>query len=224
MVKLVMVRHGESTANALNQYTGWNNVGLTTEGRVQAHYAAKQLQGFEFEHVHTSVLKRAIITAYIIQDDLKLNYVPITKTWRLNERHYGALRGQNKDETRREFGEQQVHLWRRSFYSVPPKLAHPDPNDGPYKYFEPRIMPVAESLFDAYKRIVPYYVDHVANRLLDGKDQLIVAHGSTIRALIKYIEGISDQDIDGVEVANGMPLIYEFDDRLNIISSNRQKK
>jgi phosphoglycerate mutase, BPG-dependent, family 1 len=224
MVKLVMVRHGESTANALNQYTGWNNVGLTQEGIVQAHVAAKKLQGFEFEHVHTSVLKRAILTAYIIQDDLNLNYVPITKSWRLNERHYGALRGQNKDVTRKEFGVEQVRLWRRSFYAIPPKLDHADPNIGPYKYYEARIMPLAESLYDAYCRIVPYYVDQVAPKLLDGKDQLIVAHGSTIRALIKYIEGISDQDIDGVEVANGTPLIYEFDDKLNIVSSNRKKK
>ncbi|MQS75726.1 2,3-bisphosphoglycerate-dependent phosphoglycerate mutase [Companilactobacillus halodurans] len=221
MVKLVMVRHGESTANALNQYTGWNNVGLTQEGIVQAHVAAKKLKGFEFEHVHTSVLKRAIMTAYIIQDELNLNYVPITKTWRLNERHYGALRGQNKDATRREFGVDQVHLWRRSFYSIPPQLKRPDPNNGPYKYFDSNMMPTSESLYQAYQRIVPYYVDHVSNRLLDGKNQLIVAHGSTIRALIKYIERISDSDIDGVEVANGKPLIYEFDNKLNIINSNR---
>ena len=224
MVKLVMVRHGESTANALNQYTGWNNVGLTQEGIVQAHVAAKKLKGSEFDHVHTSVLKRAIITAYIIQDELNLNYVPITKSWRLNERHYGALRGLNKDRTRREYGVSQVHLWRRSFYSIPPQLQTPDPNVGPYKYLDRRSMPVAESLYQAYQRIIPYYVDQVAPRLLDGKNQLIVAHGSTIRALIKYIEGISDQDIDGVEVANGEPLVYDFDSKLNIINSNRTKK
>jgi len=221
MVKLVMVRHGESIANALNQYTGWNNVGLTQEGIVQAHVAAEKLKGMSFDHVHTSVLKRAIITAYIIQDELNLNYVPITKTWRLNERHYGALRGINKDETRREYGVEQVHQWRRSFYSIPPQLEQPDPNVGPYKYFDARIMPVAESLYQAYQRIIPYYVDQVAPLLLDGKDQLIVAHGSTIRALIKYIENISDEDIDGIEVANGKPLIYELDNKLNIISSNR---
>jgi len=224
MVKLVMVRHGESIANALNQYTGWNDVGLTHEGVVQAHVAAKKLQGLNFEHVHTSVLKRAIMTAYIIQDELDLNYVPITKTWRLNERHYGALRGQNKDKTRKEYGVKQVHLWRRSFYSIPPALDHPDSNNGPYKYYESSIMPKSESLYQSYQRIIPYYVDHVAPRLLDDKNQLIVAHGSTIRALIKYIEGISDEDIDGVEVANGKPLIYEFDDKLNIISSNRIDK
>ena len=224
MVKLVMVRHGESTANALNQYTGWSDVGLTQEGIVQAHVAAKKLEGFYFDHVHTSVLKRAIMSAYIIQDELNLNYVPITKTWRLNERHYGALRGQNKDATRREFGIEQVHQWRRSFYSIPPKLAQPDPNVGPYKYFDRRIMPTSESLYMAYRRIIPYYVNQVGPRLLDGKNQLIVAHGSTIRALIKYIENISDEDIDGIEVANGKPLIYDLDDKLNIISSNRLKK
>jgi len=169
-------------------------------------------------------LKRAIMTAYIIQDELKINYVPITKTWRLNERHYGALRGRNKDVTRKEYGVEQVHLWRRSFYSVPPALPHPDLNVGPYRYYESSIMPKSESLYQSYQRIIPYYVDQVAPRLLDGKDQLIVAHGSTIRALIKYIEGISDKDIDGVEVANGKPLIYDFDDKLNIISSNRTEK
>lgn len=219
-----MVRHGESIANALNQYTGWNDVGLTQQGVVQAHLAAEKLKGFYFDHVHTSVLKRAIITAYIIQDDLHLNYLPVTKTWRLNERHYGALRGQNKDATRREFGAEQVHQWRRSFYSVPPKLPQADGNIGPYKYFDADIMPLAESLYQAYQRIVPYYVDHVAPGLLDGKNQLIVAHGSTIRALIKYIEGISDKDIDGVEVANGKPIIYEFDQKLQIVNSNRGKK
>ncbi|PMD68376.1 2,3-bisphosphoglycerate-dependent phosphoglycerate mutase [Companilactobacillus nuruki] len=224
MVKLVMVRHGESIANALNQYTGWSDVGLTQEGIVQAHKAAEQLEGLYFDHVHTSVLKRAIMSAYIIQDELNLNYVPITKTWRLNERHYGALRGQNKDVTRREFGMEQVHQWRRSFYSIPPRLTQPDPNIGPYKYFGPEIMPRAESLYQAYQRIIPYYVDNVGPRLLDGKNQLIVAHGSTIRALIKYIENINDKDIDGVEVANGKPLIYEFDDKLNIVNNNRMKK
>ena len=223
MVKLVMVRHGESIANALNQYTGWNDVDLTHEGVMQAHEAAKKLKGFYFEHVHTSVLQRAIKTAYIIQDDLDLNYVPITKTWRLNERHYGALRGLNKDDTRKEYGLEQVHLWRRSFYSVPPALSKPDPTTGPYKYFDQNMMPVAESLYEAYQRIIPYYVDHVAPGILDGKNQLIVAHRSTIRALIKYIEGISDKDIDGVEVANGTPLVYDFDDKLNIINDNRQR-
>ncbi|WP_057765896.1 2,3-bisphosphoglycerate-dependent phosphoglycerate mutase [Companilactobacillus tucceti] len=222
MVKLIMVRHGESTANALNRYTGWSDVDLTKMGEQQAHQAAKQLSGMEIEHVHTSVLKRAIMTAYLIQDDLNINYVPITKTWRLNERHYGALRGQNKDKTRKEYGVEQVRLWRRSYYTMPPKLSKPDANIGPYKYLDPKVMPLSESLFQAYNRIIPYYVDSIAPRLLDGKNQLIVAHGSTIRALIKYLERISDKDIDGVEVANGKPLIYELDSKLEIIESNRK--
>ncbi|MFC6322880.1 2,3-bisphosphoglycerate-dependent phosphoglycerate mutase [Companilactobacillus baiquanensis] len=223
MVKLIMVRHGESIANALNRYTGWSDVNLTKMGEQQAHQAAKQLKGMEIEHVHTSVLKRAILTAYLIQDDLNINYVPITKTWRLNERHYGALRGQNKDKTRTEYGVEQVRLWRRSYYTMPPKLSKPDANVGPYKYLDPKVMPLSESLFQAYNRIIPYYIDSVAPRLLDGKNQLIVAHGSTIRALIKYLERISDKDIDGVEVANGKPLIYELDDKLEIIKSNRNE-
>ncbi|WP_125591099.1 2,3-bisphosphoglycerate-dependent phosphoglycerate mutase [Companilactobacillus jidongensis] len=222
MVKLIMVRHGQSTANATNDYTGWNDVELTQKGIDQAHEAAAQIQNMNIKEVHTSVLKRAIMTAYIIQDDLDINYVPIIKSWRLNERHYGALRGQNKDTTREEYGVEQVRLWRRSYYTMPPKLAHPDPLVGPYKYLDPRAMPVSESLFQAYKRIVPYYTDVVAPQLLDGKNQLIVAHGSTIRALIKYLEDVSDSDIDGIEVANGVPLIYELDAKLNIIKTNRK--
>ena len=217
-----MVRHGQSTANALNHYTGWSDVDLTQEGIAQAHQAAEQLQGLDIECVHTSVLKRAIMTAYIIQDDLDINYVPIIKSWRLNERHYGALRGQNKEMTREKYGVEQVRLWRRSYYTMPPKLDKPDPSVGPYKYLDPRVMPLSESLFQAYNRIVPYYIDTVAPQLLDGKNQLIVAHGSTIRALIKYLEDIGDLDIDGVEVANGVPLVYDMDSKLNIIKSNRQ--
>jgi len=222
MVKLIMVRHGQSTANATNDYTGWNDVELTQKGIDQAHEAADQIKNIDIQEVHTSVLKRAIMTAYIIQDDLDINYVPIIKSWRLNERHYGALRGQNKDVTREEYGVEQVRLWRRSYYTMPPKLAEPDPLVGPYKYLDPRAMPVSDSLFQAYKRIVPYYTDVVAPQLLDGKNQLIVAHGSTIRALIKYLEDVSDKDIDGIEVANGVPLVYELDSKLNIIKTNRK--
>lgn len=222
MVKLIMVRHGQSTANALNHYTGWSDVDLTKEGIAQAHKAAEQLNGLDIKCVHTSVLKRAIMTAYIIQDDLDINYIPIIKSWRLNERHYGALRGQNKEMTRNKYGVEQVRLWRRSYYTIPPQLDKPDPSKGPYKYLDRRVMPLSESLFQAYNRIVPYYVDTVAPKLLSGENQLIVAHGSTIRALIKYLENIGDQDIDGVEVANGVPLIYEMDSKLNIIKTNRK--
>lgn len=222
MVKLILVRHGESIANAENVYTGWNDVGLTPKGIEQTHQTAKQLAGIPIEHVWTSVLKRAIVSAYMIQDDLDLNYLPITKAWQLNERHYGALRGQNKDATRREYGAKQVQIWRRSFYAFPPKLQEPDKRVGPYKWVDPKAMPYSESLYAAYLRIIPYYIDHIVPELLDGKNQLVVAHGSTIRAMIKYLEQIDDKAIDGVEVANGEPLIYEMDDSLNIIKSNRQ--
>lgn len=226
MVKLVLIRHGQSIANAKNLYTGWNDVGLTYKGIEQTHATAEKLKvlNIPFAHVWTSVLKRAISSAYIIQDDLDLNYLPITKAWQLNERHYGALRGQNKDVTREEYGSDQVQIWRRSFYAYPPRLNEIDQRVGPYRCVDPRAMPYSESLFAAYKRIIPYYVDHIVPELLDGKDQLIVAHGSTIRAMIKYLEDISDENIDGVEVANGEPLIYEFDSRLNLLKTNRKPK
>ncbi|MCH4010225.1 2,3-bisphosphoglycerate-dependent phosphoglycerate mutase [Companilactobacillus sp.] len=224
MVKLILVRHGESVANAENHYTGWNDVDLTAKGVEQTHQTAQKLAGYDIDirHVWTSVLKRAIASAYIIQDDLDLNYLPITKAWQLNERHYGALRGQNKDVTRQEYGVKQVQIWRRSFYAFPPKLDAPDPRVGPYKNVDPRAMPLSESLYVAYLRIIPYYIDHIVPELLDGKDQLVVAHGSTIRAMIKYLEDIGDKDIDGVEVANGEPLVYEFDSKLNLLKTNRK--
>ncbi|AKP66987.1 2,3-bisphosphoglycerate-dependent phosphoglycerate mutase [Companilactobacillus ginsenosidimutans] len=224
MVKLILVRHGESIANAENRYTGWNDVDLTEKGIEQTHETAKKLQNLDIRHVWTSVLKRAISSAYIIQDDLDLNYLPITKAWQLNERHYGALRGQNKDATRREYGAKQVQIWRRSFYAFPPKLDAPDLRVGPYKYVDPKAMPASESLHAAYLRIIPYYLDNIVPELKDGKDQLVVAHGSTIRAMIKYLDNVSDTDIDGVEVANGEPLIYEFDDSFTLINTNRTIK
>lgn len=222
MVKLILVRHGESVANAENEYTGWNDVPLTEKGIEQTHQTADKIKGISLDHVWTSVLKRAISSAYIIQDDLHLNYLPITKAWQLNERHYGALRGQNKDVTRQEYGAKQVQIWRRSFYAFPPKLDEPDKRVGPYRLVDPKAMPYSESLFKAYQRIIPYYVDHIVPELLDGKNQLVVAHGSTIRAMIKYLENIGDKEIDGVEVANGEPLIYDFDDKLNLIKTNRK--
>ncbi|WP_125769008.1 2,3-bisphosphoglycerate-dependent phosphoglycerate mutase [Companilactobacillus furfuricola] len=222
MVKLILVRHGESVANAENEYTGWNDVPLTQKGIEQTHQTADKIKGIPLDHVWTSVLKRAISSAYIIQDDLNLNYLPITKAWQLNERHYGALRGQNKDVTRQEYGAKQVQIWRRSFYSYPPKLKEPDKRVGPYLLVDPKAMPYSESLFAAYPRIIPYYVDHIVPELLDGKNQLVVAHGSTIRAMIKYLENIGDKEIDGIEVANGEPLIYEFDSKLNLEKTNRK--
>ncbi|WP_127848967.1 2,3-bisphosphoglycerate-dependent phosphoglycerate mutase [Lacticaseibacillus hulanensis] len=219
MAKLVLVRHGESTANYDNTYTGWSDVPLTGNGRVQASLAGQRLAatGLQFGHVHTSMLQRAIMTAYIIQDEINQSYVPITKSWRLNERHYGALRGLNKDVTRELFGRKQVAQWRRSYIAEPPHLAKPD-LEVKYSRWPVSIVPVGESLADAQERLLPYWTDQIAPGLLAGQNQLVVAHGSTLRALIKYLEQIPDGEIDGVEVGNAEPIVYELDNRMCIKS------
>lgn len=220
MTELVLVRHGESTANRDNTYTGWSDVPLTVTGIAQAKTAGQQLRaaGIQFDAVHTSVLKRAIVTANLILDEIDQLWLPEYKTWRLNERHYGALRGQNKDATRQIYGKAQVQQWRRSFYTVPPLLAPEDlSHDRRYTEYGQAVEPRGESLKMAYDRIMPYWIDVVAPQLLAGHNQLIVAHGSTLRALIKYLEHISDTGIDGVEVGNGAPIRYRFDDQLNVI-------
>lgn len=217
LAKLVLIRHGESTANRDNIYTGWSDVPLTPLGIKQAQRAGKLIAklGINFDMVHTSMLKRAIVTANIVLDDLNQNWLPINKTWRLNERHYGALRGQNKDETRQIYGKEQVALWRRSFDAVPPLLEHPD-DDRRYAVNGILNEPLGESLHMAYNRLLPYWIDQIAPRLMEGQNQLVVAHGSSLRALIKYLENISDQGIDGVEVENGEPIIYELKSDLSI--------
>ncbi|AQW21782.1 phosphoglycerate mutase [Lentilactobacillus curieae] len=223
MAKLVVMRHGQSEANRDNVFTGWSDVPLTELGYEQAHEAGKKIAklSIPFADVHTSFLKRAIVTANIILDEIDQNYVPIHKTWRLNERHYGALRGRNKDEVKAEVGEQQLKIWRRSFDVVPPKLTKADE--------EPRYskigvqVPRAESLEMIWNRSLPYWVDQVAPKLLAGKNQLIVAHGSTLRGLIKYLDHISDENITNVEVPNGLPIIYDFDDKLHVISKEISK-
>jgi len=221
MTELVIVRHGESTANRDNTYTGWSDVPLTAVGVAQARQAGQALRtaGIQFGAVHTSVLKRAVVTANIILDEINQLWLPEYKSWRLNERHYGALRGQNKDVTRQLYGKAQVQQWRRSFYTVPPLLDETDlSHDRRYTKYGPNVEPRGESLKMAYDRIMPYWIDVVAPALLAGHNQLIVAHGSTLRALIKYLEHISDTGIDGVEVANGVPICYQLDAQLNIIS------
>ncbi len=218
MVKLILLRHGESAANFSNTYTGWSDVPLTPHGVQQALAAGKALAatGIAVDRVHTSLLQRAIKTAYLVQDVLGANWLPITKSWRLNERHYGALRGINKDETRQLFGAAQVAVWRRSFYGRPPLLMHPD-RSRRYAGYPASIIPRGESLADAVTRLVPYWTDALAPRLLAGQNQLVVAHGSTLRALIKYLEQISDAGIDQVEVANAQPIVYTLDTNLQIL-------
>lgn len=219
MVKLVLLRHGESTANFTNVYTGWNDVKLTEKGIAQAKSAGKlinQIKGFAPTHIHTSVLMRAIVTANIVADICGFLYLPITKTWRLNERHYGKLRGINKDVSRQMFGEKQVLQWRRGFYSVPPKGK--PVTSRRYAYCDHRRLPQSESLYETQLRVMPYYHDQIASRLLKNEDQLIVAHGSSLRALIKKLEDINDHDIVNLEVPNAQPIIYTFDHHLQIIN------
>ena len=218
MVKLVLVRHGESTANKANVYTGWNDVALTEKGRKQAKIAGnliKSITDFHPTHIHTSVLMRAIITANIVADICNFLYLPITKTWRLNERHYGNLRGINKDESRKIFGKEQVLEWRRGFYAIPPEGKKVTSRR--YANFDPHFLPQAESLYQTQQRVMPYYYDNVASRLKKGEDQLIVAHGSSLRALIKKLENIDDQEIINLEVPNAQPIVYIFDQQMNIV-------
>ena len=218
MVKLVLLRHGESTANKSNVYTGWNDVGLTVKGRKQAESAGnliKEITDFKPTHIHTSVLTRAIVTANIVADICHFLYLPITKTWRLNERHYGKLRGINKDESLKIFGKQQVLEWRRGFYAVPP--LGEKVTSRRYSSCDFHLLPRAESLYQTQKRVLPYYQGNVATRLKMGEDQLVVAHGSSLRALIKKLENINDHDIIKLEVPNAEPIIYTFDQHLKII-------
>lgn len=224
MVKLVLLRHGQSLANKKNEYTGWTDSPLTEQGRHEALDAGKLLAraGIQFSTLHTSLLSRAIETSNIVLDQIHENWVPIKKTWRLNERHYGALRGLNKDKTREIYGKKQVALWRRSFATVPPLLSQTD-HERRYQVWPESILPRAESLEMASNRIIPYWLDQIAPDLLHGKNQLIVAHGSTLRALIKYLEEIDDRSIDGVEVANAVPILYTLDDKLKIMQKRELK-
>lgn len=227
MVELVMVRHGESLANQNNEYTGWTDVPLTAKGITEARVAGTVIlnTNIQFSQVHTSVLKRAIKTSNIMMEEMNQLWIPIQKNWRLNERHYGALRGLNKDETKRIYGVKQVAQWRRSYTTIPPSLSVPD-NDRRYKQRVKSSLPTSESLEMAFKRILPYWQDVIAPELRQGNNQLIVAHGSTLRVLIKYLENISDADIDGVEVPNGVPIWYTLNDDLTIKSKKilTQKK
>lgn len=223
MVNLLLVRHGQSSANATNTYTGWDDVDLTQKGVQQAKeagYKLGQINDINLKKVHTSVLKRAIKTANLILEKQELLYLPMLKNWRLNERHYGGLGGLNKDETRKLYGVKTVQKWRRSFNAIPPKS---DNKHFDYRYhlIPKQSLPGSESLKMASDRIIPYYEEQIAPELRLGNDQLIVAHGSTIRALIKYLEAISDKNIDGVEVKNSEIIQYQLDDNLAILAKKR---
>jgi len=223
MHKLVLIRHGESTWNLENRFTGWTDVGLTPTGVAQAKEAGRLLraEGYEFDVVHTSVLQRAIWTTWYALHEMDRHWLPVIKHWRLNERHYGALQGLNKAETAKKFGDEQVLVWRRSYDTPPPALEATDPRcergDRRYEKLAAGEVPLTECLKDTVARVLPYWNDTIAPAIRGGQRVLISAHGNSIRALVKYLDGISDDDIVGLNIPNGIPLVYELDAALKPI-------
>lgn len=223
MPKLILCRHGQSVWNAENLFTGWADVDLSEQGRTEAITSGKKIkdQGIAIDVVFTSLLQRAIKTTYHLLDESHQLFIPIVKTWRLNERHYGGLQGLNKDKAREKFGEEQVHTWRRSYDVAPPNQSEQQRNDylndRKYEHLDRRVMPESESLKDTLVRVIPYWNDQISQQLLDGKTVLVSAHGNSLRALIKYIEDVSDEDIVGYEIKTGAPLIYELTDDLKVM-------
>jgi 2,3-bisphosphoglycerate-dependent phosphoglycerate mutase len=219
MHTLVMIRHGESLWNQQNRFTGWADVDLSERGRVEAREAGELLkrEGYAFDVAHTSVLKRAIHTFWSVQDAMDLVWLPVHKDWRLNERHYGALTGLNKAETAARHGDEQVHIWRRSYDVPPPPLDPKDDfcaHDPRYAKLDPAQIPLTECLKDTVARVLPYWHEMLAPAIRGGQRALVVAHGNSMRALVKYLDGISDADIVGLNIPTGVPLVYEFDDDL----------
>ncbi|HTP74540.1 MAG TPA: 2,3-diphosphoglycerate-dependent phosphoglycerate mutase [Burkholderiaceae bacterium] len=224
MPTLVLLRHGESTWNLENRFTGWTDVGLTDAGVRQARDAGALLgrEGIEFDVAHTSVLKRAIWTLWHALDAMDRTWLPVRNDWRLNERHYGALQGLNKAETARQYGDDQVLVWRRSYDTPPPPLAAGDPRsergDPRYAALKPGEVPLTECLKDTVARVLPCWNDTLAPALRAGRRVLVAAHGNSMRALVKYLDGISDADIVGLNIPNGIPLVYELDASLKPLS------
>lgn len=224
MYKLVLLRHGESIWNKENKFTGWTDVDLSEKGIREAKESAKLLQkeGFTFDIVFTSVLKRAIRTLWIVMDDMDMMWLPVERSWRLNERHYGALQGLNKKETADEFGEKQVLIWRRSYDTRPPALTKDDPhypgNDPMYANVPKNDLPLTECLKDTVARFIPYWKESIIPAIMQNKKVFIVAHGNSLRALVKYLDNISDEKIVGLNIPTGIPLIYELDKNLKAIT------
>jgi 2,3-bisphosphoglycerate-dependent phosphoglycerate mutase len=223
MFKLVLIRHGESTWNLENRFTGWTDVDLTPAGIEQAKTSGRLLraQGWEFDLCYTSVLKRATRSLWHCLDEMDRTWLPVVHSWRLNERHYGALQGLNKAETARKFGDDQVLVWRRSYDVPPPALEPGDPRcergDIRYAGLAPGQVPLTECLKDTVARVLPFWNESMAPAIRSGKQVLVAAHGNSIRALVKYLDGISDSDIVGLNIPNGIPLVYELDDGLKPI-------
>ncbi|ACR30242.1 2,3-diphosphoglycerate-dependent phosphoglycerate mutase [Burkholderia glumae] len=223
MHKLVLIRHGESTWNKENRFTGWVDVDLTEQGNAEARQAGVLLKeaGYAFDVAYTSVLKRAIRTLWHVQDQMDQMYLPVIHSWRLNERHYGALSGLNKAETAAKFGDEQVLVWRRSYDTPPPALAADDERapygDPRYAKVPREQLPLTECLKDTVARVLPLWNESIAPAIKSGRQVLIAAHGNSLRALIKYLDGISDADIVGLNIPNGVPLVYELDENLKPI-------
>ncbi|KAA9218144.1 MULTISPECIES: 2,3-diphosphoglycerate-dependent phosphoglycerate mutase [Aerococcus] len=219
-MKLVFIRHGESELNLANVFTGWLDPKLSENGRKEAAKAGQDLKetGIEFDSVHTSVLTRAIQTCNIVLEEMDRLYLPVEKNWRLNERHYGGLQGLNKAETAEKYGDEQVHIWRRSYDVRPPQASGEQAFDHRYDHLDTRHMLAGECLKDTLDRTLPYWEDHIAPELKDGKNVLVVAHGNSLRSLTKHIENISDDDIMGVEIATGEPIVYDIDENLNVVN------
>jgi 2,3-bisphosphoglycerate-dependent phosphoglycerate mutase len=225
MKKLVLVRHGESSWNKENRFTGWTDVDLSEKGVAEAIEGGRVLkaEGYTFDVAYTSVLKRAIRTLWFVLDETDLMWIPVHRSWRLNERHYGALQGLNKAETAEKFGEAQVKIWRRSYDIPPPALEKTDPRhpgqDRRYASLSEAELPLTECLKDTVARFLPLWHETVAPAVRAGQRVLIAAHGNSLRALVKYLDNISDQDIVELNIPTGMPLVYELDDDLKPIRS-----
>lgn len=222
MYKLVLIRHGESTWNKENRFTGWTDVDLSERGVEEAHAAGKLLrnEGYSFDLAYTSVLKRAIRTLWICLDQMDLMWLPVQRDWRLNERHYGALQGLNKAETAHKYGEDQVKIWRRSYDVQPPALEKDDDrypgHDRRYAGLDNKL-PLTECLKDTVDRFLPLWNENIAPLVKDGKRIIIAAHGNSLRALVKYLDNISEKDIIGLNIPTGIPLVYELDQKLEPI-------
>ena len=225
MATLVIVRHGESTWNRTNLFTGWHDVDLTDRGIEEAKAAGRTLRdaGLEFDVAHTSLLVRAVRTANLLLDVAGQLWLPVERSWRLNERHYGALQGKDKRQTTAEFGEAQVKLWRRSYSVPPPPVGLDDPehprHDPRYRLLPPDVLPAAECLADVVVRVLPYWHDEIVPQLRADLCVLVVAHGNSLRALVKHLEAVSDNDISELNIPTGAPRRYEFDGALNVVDA-----
>ena len=223
MPKLVLIRHGESIWNQTNRFTGWTDVDLTEVGIEQAKNAGRLLkaEGYDFDIAYTSMLKRATRTLWHCLDEMDRTWLPVVNSWRLNERHYGALQGLNKAETAKQYGDEQVLVWRRSYDTPPPALLPTDPRcergDGRYARLKPEQIPLTECLKYTVERFMPFWTDALAPAMKAGKRIVVAAHGNSIRALVKYLDNIADDAIVGVNIPNGIPLVYELDDALKPI-------